>query len=321
MIESEAKLRAALEALATLYSGLEALRREYGDRPRQLRLMAEGPLDEIVRLEAELQAYTQLFSPTPVVPVWLTLAGGLVRWSETPSRILAGALDSLRRGVQSLAQFDLMGRTDSRPTRHLLEASDPDVVLFQPGSLRVGLRWRHSRQANFLETEASASEAAVERAIQTAIRAVRELDIRGPSALANEDPVRRRLIFRVVARLAPTSREGFDVLSLSGPEVGEASPVVLSARTNELARAAIRELTTQAETRYEGEIREIDLDRRTFYLRSIELVGELHCKAGPTLDFARVRDALETRVLAFGVIDAGAPRRVFEVNDLEPVDE
>ena len=317
MIESEPELRATLEALNTLYLGLEVLRGEFGHRPNQLRLMAEGPLDEIRRLEAELQAYTEAFQATPPVTVWLTLSGGLARWAETPSRVLSGALESLRKSVQAIAQFDLLGRTDIRPTRPLLEASDPELVLLQPGSLRIGLRWRHTGQASLLETE----DAAVEGALRTTVRAVRELDSRGPSALSDEEPTRRRVIFRSVAQLAPTRRSDIELLTLSGPELGDGPPVLLTARTNELAKAAIREVVSPSEIYYDGEIRELDLDRRTFRLRNVESVGEVVCKAGRTLEFGRVKDALDTRVRAFGLIDPTSLRPVFVVNDFEPLEE
>lgn len=312
----EEELQATLEALTTLYRGLEVLRREFSTQPTRLQLMAEGPLEEIRRLETELQAYTALFLSPPAVSIWLTLAGKLARWAETPSRVFSASLDSLRKCVQSIATFDMLGRTDTRPTRALLEASDPELVLLQPGSLRLGLRWHHSGQSSFLPTE----EAAVTKALATATRAIRELETKGVYALADEEPSRRRVIFRAVASLAPTQRSDVEFVTLSGPQVGDEGPLVLSSRTYELARGAVREVTSRVESSYDGEIRELDLDKKSFKLRHVESVGELGCRVIDTLDFSRIRELLEQRVRVFGVSEEPSPRATFLVTDIEGLD-
>jgi hypothetical protein len=313
-IENEADLKSTLTALGTLYRGLDALRAEFGNQPLRLRLLAEGPLDEIQRLEADLESYAAAFH-SPSVTLWFTLIGGLARWAETPSRVLSGALDSLRKSIQSIALYDLVGRTDRRPTRALLEASDPELVLLKSGSLRIGLRWFHSGQTNLFRTE----ESAVAHALDSAVRAVRELDNRGVNALSDEEPNRRRVIFRAIASLAPSRRSDVEAIALSGPQIGPDEAMLLSVRTNELAKAAIREVLSPREAFYDGEIRELDLDRKTFYLRSVEDFGEIHCKARD-VDFRRVREALDTQVRVFGAFESPPPRSAFLVTDLEPLE-
>lgn len=62
MIGNDEELRATHEALGNLYRGLAALRqRLLPINPRQYQLFAEGPLDEIRKLQTEIDAYLGLY--------------------------------------------------------------------------------------------------------------------------------------------------------------------------------------------------------------------------------------------------------------------
>ncbi len=59
MIENDAQLDQALEVMGMMYRGLAGLRKEVLPKSRQwFNLMAEGPVDEIRRLQKEIDAYT-----------------------------------------------------------------------------------------------------------------------------------------------------------------------------------------------------------------------------------------------------------------------
>lgn len=317
-INTKAELQSTLEALAILYSGLEALRMEFQLQPNKLRFLAEGPLDEIHRLEADLDAYATGFGLAERVPLWMTLSGGLARWTETPSRILSGTLDSLRKGVQAITTFDLTGKIGLRPSQRVLEASDPEVLSLQSGSLRIGLRW-HQRGQDYLFDSGPTEEDAAVRAIQSLLRTIQELDKSGSYAMITEDHRRRRVLLRAVAELAPSTRSEFDVISFSGAQVPGQQPLLLSSRTRESARAALREAVAPDESFFEGEIRELDLDKKTFKLRGVAGAGEVSCN-GEALEFDRVIRALGVRVRVFGAKSSAAPRRVLKVLDFEPLE-
>ena len=56
---NDAELAQAVEQLERMYRALAALRREvYPINPRQFALLAEGPEEEILRLQADINAYT-----------------------------------------------------------------------------------------------------------------------------------------------------------------------------------------------------------------------------------------------------------------------
>jgi hypothetical protein len=64
MIENDEQLRATHEALGSLYRALASLRhRLLPINPQQYRLFAEGPLDEIRKLQSEIDTYLGLEQP------------------------------------------------------------------------------------------------------------------------------------------------------------------------------------------------------------------------------------------------------------------
>jgi hypothetical protein len=58
MIQDDAQLQQAIEQIERLYQGLDSLRADILPRnPRNFALFAEGPLDEIRKLQAEIEQY------------------------------------------------------------------------------------------------------------------------------------------------------------------------------------------------------------------------------------------------------------------------
>jgi len=58
MIETDAQLQQAIEQIERLYQGLDALRADILPKnPRNFAVLAEGPLDEIQKLQAEIADY------------------------------------------------------------------------------------------------------------------------------------------------------------------------------------------------------------------------------------------------------------------------
>lgn len=58
MIQTDAQLQQAIEQIERLYQGLDALRADILHKnPRNFAVLAEGPLDEIRKLQAEISDY------------------------------------------------------------------------------------------------------------------------------------------------------------------------------------------------------------------------------------------------------------------------
>jgi hypothetical protein len=59
-ITNEAQLRQAVEQIQSLCSAIDSLRTEvFPKNPRNFAIMAEGPVDEIRKLQADIDAYIQ----------------------------------------------------------------------------------------------------------------------------------------------------------------------------------------------------------------------------------------------------------------------
>ncbi len=69
MIENDAQLRQAIEQIENLYHALDSLRADILPKnPRNFAVFAEGPLDEIHKLQADIDAYvTRLEAANPAI--------------------------------------------------------------------------------------------------------------------------------------------------------------------------------------------------------------------------------------------------------------
>lgn len=64
MIETEAQFQQAIGQIERLYQGLDALRSDVLHRnPRNFAVLAEGPLDEIRKLQTEIDRYVSGLEP------------------------------------------------------------------------------------------------------------------------------------------------------------------------------------------------------------------------------------------------------------------
>lgn len=64
MIQTEAQFQQAIGQIERLYQGLDALRSDVLHRnPRNFAVLAEGPLDEIRKLQTEIDRYVSGLEP------------------------------------------------------------------------------------------------------------------------------------------------------------------------------------------------------------------------------------------------------------------
>lgn len=64
MIETEAQFQQAIGQIERLYQGLDVLRGDVLHKnPRNFAILAEGPLDEIRKLQAEIDRYVRCLEP------------------------------------------------------------------------------------------------------------------------------------------------------------------------------------------------------------------------------------------------------------------
>ncbi len=67
MIQNDGQLQQAIQQIEQLYQGLDALRADILPKnPRNFAVLAEGPLDEIRKLQADIDRYISNLEQVPV---------------------------------------------------------------------------------------------------------------------------------------------------------------------------------------------------------------------------------------------------------------
>jgi hypothetical protein len=279
MITNDEQLQQAIEQLGRMYRALAALRAEVLPvNARQFALMAEGPVDEIQRLQAQIDAYAGIEAAEEHdADVWLRLYGRDIGWPEVPTSVLTAALDAFRKGVQMVAQLISSEHVKTRPRLELRRACDMRVVAFRPGSLRVGLRLPDQPEVEFAASrEKSLGHQALVTYLNVAAWVGSEgalLDPEQQIAHAQE----RRLLLNTLKPLVPRPRGDVEGVEISSRLIPDGRTIRLTrAVYHRLVQDLDRPAAEEVET-YVGHLREIDLDHRTFTLRDVNEVSTIRC--------------------------------------------
>ena len=279
MITNDEQLNQAVERLGSMYRAMAALRAEVLPvNARQFALMAEGPVDEIRRLQAQIDAYTGREAAEEYdADVWLRLYGRDIEWPEVPTSVLTAALDAFRKGVQMVAQLISSDQVMTRPRRELRRACDMRVVAFRPGSLRVGLRLPDEPEVEFAASrEKSLGHQALVTYLNVAAWVSSEGDLPDPVQQI-EHAQKRRLLLNALKPLVPRPRGDVEGVEISSRLIPDGRTIRLTrAVYHRLVQALDRPAAEEVET-YVGHLREIDLDHRTFTLRDVNEVSTIRC--------------------------------------------
>ncbi len=279
MITNDEQLNQAVERLGSMYRALAALRAEVLPvNARQFVLMAEGPVDEIQRIQAQIDAYAGREAAEEYdADVWLHLYGRDIEWPEVPTSVLTAVLDAFRKGVQMVAQLLSSGQVTTRPRRELRRACDLRVIAFRPGSLRVGLRLPDESDGGFTtSSEKSLGHQALVTYLDVAASVSSEGDLPDPMQQI-EYAQKRRLLLNALKPLVPRPHGDVEGVEIS-------SRLILDGRTIRLTRSVYHRLVQaldrpaakEVET-YVGYLGEIDLGHRSFTLRDVNEVSTIRC--------------------------------------------
>jgi hypothetical protein len=325
MITNDDQLQQALEQLGRMYRAMAALQAEVLPvNARQFALMAEGPVDEIRRLQAQIDAYTgREAAEEHDADVWLRLYGRDIGWPEVPTSVLTAALDAFRKGVQMVAQLISTGQVTRRPRRELRRACDMRVVAFRPGSLRVGLRLPEQPEVEFAASrEKSLGHQALVTYLDVAAWVSSEGDLPDPVQQI-EHAQERRLFLDALKPLVPRPRGDIESVEISSRLIPDGRTIRLTrALYHRLVQAVEQPAAGEVET-FVGHLREIDLDHRTFTLCDVNEVSTVRCTFPD--------DLLETARGAIGRwvrVSGSRPRKgkhavsaTLRVSQLEVIDE
>lgn len=305
------ELTQVLDQLARMYRVLDGLRTKVLPKSeQQFGLMAEGPLDEIRRLEAALYELSgRPVAEAAEAQVWLRIQGKGASWPEASTSILTSFLDTLRKGVQAATECLFTRTLSTRPTKQLKQACDLQIATLQAGSVQVGLRLPdpppgEPRDEGLL----SAAEQGLAAYLQVAAWASSDSPAEDLATVVQDDELRRTLLAEV-KRLAPRPRGDVDVVELSGRAMGRGR-AKLTKSTHERIDLAIDRGSAARTEQYIGDLREIDLDNLTFTLRNISAQNEsfaVPCKFEQEL-LPTAKEALDRLVEVAGERSASLSR-------------
>jgi hypothetical protein len=237
MITNDEQLNQAVERLGSMYRALAALRAEaLPVNAGQFALMAEGPVDAIQRIQAQIGAYAgREAAEEHDADVWLRLYGRDIEWPGVPTSVLTAALDAFRKGVQMVAQLISSGQLTTRPRRELRRTCDMRVVAFRPGSLRVGLRLPDEQEVEFAAIrEKSLGQQALVSYLDVAAWVSSEGDSPDPAQQIGHAQ-KPRLLLNALKPLVPRLRGGVEGVEIS-------SRLIADGRTIHLTRAVYHRL-------------------------------------------------------------------------------
>lgn len=303
MISTSPELTQALEQLARMYRVLHDLRINVLPKSeQQFNLMAEGPLDEIRRLEGTVNELSgRPLAEASGAQVWLRIEGKGVAWPDASTSILTSFLDTLRKGVQAAAEHIFTHALSTQPTKEMKQACDLRIATLHTGSIQVGLRLPDPPRGEVRnEALLNATEAGLHAYLQVATWASSEADADRLEE-AVRDPELRRVLLAEVKRLAPRPRGDVDVVELSGQAM-RGHHAKLTKGSHDRINIAIDATTASRTEQHVGELREIDLDNLTFTLRNVASVDaenravfEVACKFDQELLPSAI-EALDRRV-------------------------
>jgi hypothetical protein len=325
-ISNDDELRQALEALGDLRLALASLKRDVGrTNPRNFGIMAEGTLDELTRIESEVNEYLGIDDVR--AQLWVRVIGTGIDAGDAPTAVMTWTLDSFRKGLQAATEHAYTGKLSTRPTAKVQQAVDIRFAAVAQGSLRIGLNVEPAAQLDLKETEglAEAASRSLEEYLAVAAWAgddgkpVGEAD--AELAKIVPDDGRRRLLLNLVMQLAPRARGAVDGIEFSGRVVEARGPVRLSRKSRKHLEAAVDRIERSVQEKHVGPLRELDLDKHTGTVR-IEDGAEVTCEFAEEL-MTTAQEALgrNVRVVGSRTDSTGRRRTILLVTRLEVLDD
>lgn len=319
MISSDAELQQALEQTFRLYQVLAGLRRKHAPgNDARYALMAEGPLDLLQQLQAQIDGYVGMAGLREgSADLWLRIHGPGIELDDAPTSLITTPVDALRKGVQMVAELLDTGSLATRPTKDLMSACDLRLAGLMPGSVQIGLRLPQTAEA---EPKARVAQEALNRYLDVASWAASgEQDA---LAAREPDPQRRKVLLQAVKALVPSKRGRVDFVELRGRSVGPEA-VRLTRHAHKRLDEALDRLVEDRSVTRTGVVREIDLDQQTFLLRNGDDPTEIRCSFPDEL-YEVTKEAFDRQVRVSGSMGPPAVRRgaaVLRVQRIEVVED
>lgn len=275
MIVDEVELQRTRTQVAELETALADLRRRvYGPSPERFRLMSESYLHEIEMLRDRIDDYLGIKAARESISDFvLKFESPLLAEGMAPAMIVNRAVSGMQKGLQKLGEFVVKARHQfgqNIPSHIMAQEFDLEIVAVAPGSFEVGLRLSSSGRVelppeSFNETIQMFSQAATHVSNRDAT----------PELWAELLPDLSSLfqVLHALKDIAPSNRRREITVGLQVRSSGNQF-VRFDVNTRRYVSGLIR--TRRREASETGVIREVDLDKKTFKLRTATTT--LRCK-------------------------------------------
>lgn len=314
MIENDAQLDQARDAVAQLERAVQSLRSRVGhENPALFAAMAEDYRANIFRIRTEIDAYLGLdVASEAAAPLWMILEGQAISRRDISSRLLSEWLERLRKSLYGMTSFLETGRlrAGGRPDAALLVATDPHVVAVAPGSIRVGLRMPAVEPQLELAPE---GEAAPLPSTYRALEQLLSVATWGASGVSEPPPIspdtqdELTVAARFAAKLAPSRRATVRSVTFRGALVASDTTIRLTAESRDRLEGLVKLWSHVTEETITGQIREIDLDQRRIILRERGPgMPDVKCRLPEEL-VPIAEQLLDQQVIVRGLISSATP--------------
>lgn len=315
MIADDIELRRTRNQLEELESSLaDVKRRVYPLNPARFRLISESYLSEIEMLRGRIDDYLGISTAREVSSDFvLKIQSPLLAEGIAPAQTVNRAIAGLQRGLQRLGEFlarTIYGFGENVPSHALAREFELEIIAVAPGSFEVGLR---VSGAGKLEVPYESITEVIRR-FNSAATHVSTRDAT-PEILTDlvSDLNAQLQLLQALKDIAPSRRRKELTVSLSAQALGS-QPVIFNPLTRAYITSLIRSRSQHATE--VGIIREVDLDKRTFKLRTAGTT--LRCKFGAGSE-ELMTDALGRRARISGTVKIAPDGSIlsFETEGLE----
>jgi hypothetical protein len=314
MITSDAELEVVRKQLGRVEAALESLRRDV--RPRNVKtyeLMAESYVELLRSLRADVDAYLGIATAPARAPLAIALEGASVSLGQTSAGLITRAIDTFRRGLQSVVEvLDQSKKSDSsrRRPRWIERLCDLPLIGVVPGSVQV-LLGEPTSTTFFSEDDQRALHNAIEVLFDGLEWAQGGDDAVAPT-FRHLPGATQQAVLTVITQLLPPQSGPIQRVAFrhSPPNERRVRQATLSRHTRDRVRGELTRLAAdRTYTEVEGVIRRIDLDQQMFVLRERpDNLPELPCEYRREIEEV-VRELLDRRVIVSGTLETSRMTR------------
>lgn len=304
MIKDKKELELSREALLNLETALQSLKEKIEPINKELFIaMSQDYFADISRIRCEIEEYLgfpeiERFS----LPIWITLEGRGLTTSNFSLPLLSNWTSKLRKVVQNIIMYTrTYGDILSLPI--LSKITDFRCVKILPGSIKLGLQTPDIYKDDLFFDKWLEENRPIEKALEILFEYIKHInDFENSDQLIDwiNSQSDRNFYLGQLLSLAPSSKSIVSTIKFDGALLPDNKQLSLDRNSRTLIKGIFEKSFEQPILELEGNIREIDLDKRRIILRDVEgYEGDLYCLV-PNLLLDTSMKSLSARVKITG---------------------